>query len=487
MNFYLNFVKHKSDILYTGIENGKKILKKIKYKPSLFVKSSNEKTKWQTPWGDYVSKMSFNSMYEADEFIKTYNDIDNFHVFGNDRYQYAFISDYFPNSVKYDQSKIKILNIDIEVDSSDGMPDVVNPKDEIISIAMKCDGKTYVYGFKEYNNDNESVIYFKADDEVHLLRKFVGDWRMLSPDIITGWYVNLFDIPYLVNRIEVVLGSSFSKRLSPWDIVKKRHATVNGRENTIIDIVGCSILDYIELYKKYAPVKNRPSYKLDYIAHVELGEKKLPYQEYSSLNELYEKDFQKFIDYNIKDVDLVDKLEKKMQLISLILSVAYQAKVNFTDVYTQVRMWDCIIFNDFRKKNLVLPPKQIHDKDEKYEGAFVKEPIPGFYNWIVSFDVNSQYPNLIMWANISPETIIEGKHIKIDIEKLINKEYDLKYLKSENITLAANGQHFSRDKIGFLPEIISDMMDNRVQSKKKMLYWENVLEKIQNELKTRGL
>jgi len=485
MKFYTNFTKYGNEILYRGFDNGARIMRRVKYKPSLFVPTT-ENTEWKTLENNSVKKITFDTMREANDFLEKYKDVNNFKIYGNDRFHYSFISDEFKESVEYDISKIVIANIDIEINSSNGMPSVMQAPEEITSITMKCEGKFYVYGVKNYINNREDVIYYHAEDEVSMLKKFLNDWVALSPDIVTGWYINLFDIPYLVNRIEIILGSNYCKKLSPWGLIKKRLTTVKGKENVIIEMLGVTILDYIELYKKFAPNHNQPSYKLNYISHVELNEKKVSYTEYSSLHEMYDKDFQKFIDYNIQDVELVDKLEKKMQLITMVLSVAYEAKVNYLDVYTQVRMWDCIIFNNFRKKKVVLPPNKFKNKSEKYEGAFVKDPQVGLHDWVVSFDVNSQYPNLICWANISPETIVDDASKVIDIDNLIDMKYDLSYLQKENLSMTANGEHFTRTKMGFLPEIILGMLNTRTAAKKEMLHWQDELEKINQELKKRN-
>ena len=163
-------------------------------------------------------------------------------------------------------------------------------------------------------------------------------------------------------------------------------------------------LDYLNLYKKFT-YKAQESYRLDYIASVELGQKKLDHSEFDTFKDFYTKGWQKFVEYNIIDVELVDRMEDKMKLIELAIVMAYDAKANYADVFSQVRMWDTIIYNYLKKRNIVIPPKERSDKDAKYAGAYVKEPKPGKYDWVVSFDLNSLYPHLIMQYNISPETL----------------------------------------------------------------------------------
>ena len=176
------------------------------------------------------------------------------------------------------------------------------------------------------------------------------------------------------------------------------------------DIGGVSQLDYLDLYKKFT-YKAQESYRLDYIASVELGQKKLDHSEFDTFKDFYTNGWQKFVEYNIIDVELVDRLEDKMKLIELALTMAYDAKVNYEDVFYQVRMWDTIIYNYLKRRNIVIPPKERSDKAEKYAGAYVKEPIPGKYDWVVSFDLNSLYPHLIMQYNISPETLLNKTSI----------------------------------------------------------------------------
>jgi len=166
-------------------------------------------------------------------------------------------------------------------------------------------------------------------------------------------------------------------------------------------------------------------------------------------------------------VELVDRLEDKMKLIELAVTMAYDAKVNFDDVYSQVRMWDTLIYNFLREDNLVVPPKKVSQKDEKYAGAYVKEPIPGMYDWVVSFDLNSLYPHLIMQYNISPETLCDRKHPSVTVDRLLNCEIDLSNL--GNKTVCPNGSMYRTDIQGFLPKMMQRIYDERTIYKKLML------------------
>ena len=243
------------------------------------------------------------------------------------------------------------------------------------------------------------------------------------------------------------------------------------------DISGVCVLDYLELYQWYAPGgKNIENYRLDTVASVELDERKLSYDEYDSLHQLYKLDHQKFIDYNIKDVKLVLKLEDKLKLIELALTLAYDTKCNYDDVFAQTRMWDALIYNYLLDKKIVIPPRRVAKKNSAFEGAYVKEPQIGLHKWVASFDLNSLYPHLIMQYNLSPETIIETSEYtdemrelaaSASVESLLYKKLDTSRLK--NITITPNGQFFRTDKRGFLPTMLNEMYEDRKKYKKLML------------------
>jgi len=220
------------------------------------------------------------------------------------------------------------------------------------------------------------------------------------------------------------------------------------------------------LYKKFT-YTNQESYRLDHIANVELGQKKLDHSEFDTFKDFYSKGWQKFVEYNIIDVELVDRLEDKMKLIELALTMAYDAKVNYADVFFQVRMWDTIIYNYLKSRDIVIPPKERTDKDAKYAGAYVKEPIPGKYDYVVNFDLNSLYPHLIMQYNISPETLMEQRHPSVTVEKILNKELD--FSEYSDYAVCANGAMYRKDVRGFLPELMEKMYNERVIFKKKMI------------------
>lgn len=480
--FYTNVEIWGGKILYRGVENDKRVRYKVDYNPTLFV-PSDKPTKYMTIYGEYVGPVKPGTIRDCRDFVRQYDGVNNFKVYGNQRYQYCFIADEFDGTVDWDISQIRIANIDIEVGEPDGggFPEPDKADGPLTAITIKIDGKFITFGCGDYANRRNDLTYTKCYDEFDLIRKFLGWWQGEYPDIITGWNVEVFDIPYLVNRITKLLSESEAKKLSPWNVINTKVLDMGmNRKAQGYSILGIATLDLLDLYKKYAPDgKSQESYKLDNIAHVELGEHKLSYEEYGSLHNLYKEDYQKFIDYNIKDVDLVDRIDDKGKFIELALTLSYDNKCNYEDVFAQVRMWDVICFHHLKAKNIVVPPSEKHEKEAAYVGAYVKDPIIGFHDWVASFDVNSEYPSVIMGSNISPETIVEPDSYSdamrsivasgVSVDKLLNQSIDTSFLKDENVCMTANGQFYRRDKQGFMPEMVEKMFADRKVYKKAML------------------
>jgi DNA polymerase elongation subunit (family B) len=488
-SFYTNVQVFGSKILYRGVENGRKVRNKIDYYPSLYV-PSQKPTEFTTIHGEYVAEVKPGTICECRDFVKQYDGVQGFKIYGNQKYEYAFIADTYPDVVEWDIDSINICNIDIEVGSENGFPEPATASEPITAITMKMNGRYTVYGCGVYNNYDDDVTYYQCRDEIDLIKRFVDDWTGNYPDIITGWNVKFFDVPYLVNRITNLMGEDFAKRLSPWNYLDTRTVTIMGRDQTAYLPSGVSILDYIELYKKFAPGgQSQESYKLDHIAFVETGERKIQFD--GNLHTLYKDDYQKFIQYNIKDVKLVEKLEDKLKLLELALTLAYDNKCNYDDVFAQVRMWDSIIFNHLKKKNIVIPPIEHHGKDAAFIGAYVKDPIVGMHEWVASFDLNSLYPSLIQQYNISPETILEPSDYNdahrniisscISIDHLLKKDVDISGLKNHTVT--PNGHFFRTDKQGFLSELMEEMYNARTVYKQKALAAKKELEEETEEVR----
>ena len=487
-SFYTNVQVYGSRILYRGINNGRPERQRLDYNPTLFV-SSNKPSKHTTIHGEYVSKVNPGNIRDCRDFIKMYEGVDGFKIYGNQRYEYSYISDNFKDDVDWDISLINVANIDIEVGSENGFPEPDDASEPITAITVKTRKKFIVLGCGDFNNIREDVEYIKCRDEYDLIKRFLDVWSMDYPDIVTGWNIKFFDIPYLVNRITRLLGQDEAKRLSPWGVINPREVNFGpGRQFNTYGLLGIASLDYIDLYQRYAPEgKSQESYKLDSIANVELGERKLSYEEYGNLHSLYRDNYQLFIEYNIRDVELIDKMDEKLKLIELVLTLAYDSKTNYEDAFAQVRMWDILIYNHLRKTNMVIPQNVHTRKDGMYEGAFVKDPILGMHKWVASFDLNSLYPHLIMQYNISPDTFIEPRdytngirqYLKdnvVDVDDLLDEVNDNSILVQENVTVTPNGQFFRRDKLGFLAKMMQDMYDDRSAYKKKAITAKKELE-----------
>ena len=464
--FYTNVQPHGNFIALRGVnDRGESFKEKLNYEPTLFVESHKpQNPQWKTLDNRNVAPVKWGSMKESRQAMKEYGG----NVFGFDQFQYSFISDNYRGMVDYDLDKIKIGYIDIETSSEHGFPDVRNANEEVLAISYRC-GETFrVYGCQGYE-PSEGVLFVPCTTEEHLLLEFVNDWSMNYPDIITGWNSRFFDIPYLVNRIVKILGQKMANKLSPWGWYKENEINLFGnRKQQVFELVGISSIDYMDAYKKFTYV-NQESYSLNHIAYTELGEKKLDYSEYSSLHELYKTNFQKFVDYNVHDVVLLERLEEKMKLLEMIISLAYMAKCNFNDVFSPVKMWDCIIFNHLKDQQIVVPPKKHETKTEAYEGAYVKDPQIGRHKWVASFDLNSLYPHLIMQYNISPETLV-GMHTESGlVDALLDKEVDIAFLKEKNLTMTPNGSLYTRKKQGFLPALMEKMYTDRVKYKDLMI------------------
>ena len=473
MSFYTNVQLVGNNLLYLGYEDGQRIQREFKFSPTLFV-VTDKKTNHKTLDGRYAKPIKFGTVKEAKAFAEQYKEVQNFEVHGYDRYLYQFISEEFPQEIDYEFKNLKTTSLDIEVACENGFPNVQECSQPLLSITVQdyLSRKIKVWGTKPYSNTRDDVEYVLCDGEEHLLRCFLDYWITNFPDILTGWNVELYDIPYICGRLERLFGEKEMKQISPWGIVYREDMEIKGRQQILYNIFGINVIDYMDLYKKFT-YTNQESYRLDHIAFVELGQKKVDHSEFENFKQFYTNDWQKFIDYNIVDVELVIRLEEKMKLLELAVALAYDAKVNMKDVYFQVRMWDTIIYNFLKEKNIVVPPAKRSHKDEKYEGAYVKEPKPGRYDWVVSFDLNSLYPHLIMQYNISPETLVDRRHPTATVARILGQKEEV----NPKYALCANGAMYRKDIHGFLPEIMQKIYDERVQSKKLMLMAKQAYEK----------
>ena len=468
MRFYTNVYEKFNKMLVRGYEDGRYFQSEEEFRPTLYV-TSKKQSKYKTLNGSSVEPIQPGKISDCKEFLKKYENVEGFTVYGNDNYKAQYISQTYPeDEIKFDIKKIRLATIDIEVASENGFPNVFDCAEELLAITLQNYATKHIICFasRPYINTRKDVVYVECRDEIDLIHHFLAFWERETPDVITGWNCELYDIPYIAGRIDRILGEKEARRLSPWGNIRRRELVIKGREQISYEVAGVSIIDYLDLYKKFT-YKAQESYRLDHIANVELGQKKLDHSEFETFKDFYTKDWQKFIDYNIRDVELVDQLEDKMKLIELCFTMAYDAKINFNDVFFQVRTWDAIIYNYLKKRNIVIPPKDRSEKSDKFAGAYVKEPIPGKYDWVVSFDLNSLYPHLMMEFNISPETLMEQRHPSVTVDKILNKELDFSEYK--DYAICPNGAMYRKDVRGFLPELMEKMYNDRVVFKKKML------------------
>ena len=467
MNFYKSVIEHKGKLLIRGIHEGKDYKDKIDFGPTLYALTQQE-TEYKNLQGQFLKPITFKSIDAARRFRR---DVvtQNSPIYGLERYHYQYIGKEYPEDIKWDKDQIKIFTLDIETTCENGFPDVENPIEELLCISVKNHSNKQIitWGTGEYKTDRSDITYVQCKNENQLLFEFMKFWIKNYPDVITGWNTKFFDLPYLMNRIKMIAGDKVANKMSPWSLIKSEEIVVRGRPQTVYTVYGITNLDYLDLYKWFIP-QRQESYKLDFIGELELGRGKddMPYD---TFKEWYTKDFQSFVDYNIQDVEIVDGLEDKLGLIDLSLTVAYESKVNYGDIFSQVRVWDTLIANHLMKKNICVPPREEHLKETKYEGAYVKEPSLGQHKWVVSFDINSLYPHIIIQYNISPEKIIGVKSSGVSVNKMLTQATPLAHLKTEGACITPNGALFKTDGQGFLPEMMETMYNERVIYKKRML------------------
>ena len=464
MDFYTNVLQWGNQLFVREVKNGQRMNSKVKYSPTLFSPVPQE-TGYKTLDGSHVRPTQFHNIKDAKEWIESHKSQPHL-VYGNTQYPYCYISDKYEGTVNWDMDQILIVTLDIEVQCENGFPNVKDAEEEMLSITLKNhqNKKIVVWGIGEFTTKRDDVTYIQCESETHLFKEFLVFWEKHQPDVITGWNTEFFDIPYLCNRITHLFGEDELKRLSPWGSVQSRDIYKMGRNHQTYNIQGVAALDYFDLYRKFTYTAQE-SYRLDHIAKVELGESKSG-NPYETFREWYTNDFQSFIEYNIQDVEIVDKLEDKMKLIELCLTMAYDAKVNYTDVLGSVRYWDVLIYNHLREKNIVIPQKKEQKKVEQFEGAYVKDPQVGMHKWVMSFDLNSLYPHLIMQYNISPETLIPNCE---KMDGLVDKILEGKARNTTTHCMTPNGAFFRKDKRGFLPELMENMYNDRVKYKRLML------------------
>lgn len=482
MKYYTNVFVYKGKIYARGIHNGQQYQEVVKYKPYLFTSSKKPNAEYQTTIDELpADRIDFDSIWEAKEFLKEYKDVSGFPIYGLTKWQYLYIFDEFKDEIKFNSSDISVVSLDIEwrIGNTDIATAIATTPTPITAITISRNGYKDVFGCGDYKPHQDNITYHKCKNEEELLETFLTVWTSsrYNPDIITGWNTEGADIPYLVGRITKILGEAEAARMSPWGIIEPYTITVKGREMSSWHLKGISHLDYIELYRKFV-LKPRESYRLDYIAEVELGEKKLDYtsQGYINLNDLEDRNFQLYIEYNIRDTELVDRLESKLKLIELVMTTSYDAGILYNDTLGTVNQWDIILHKYLLNRKIVVPP-QTRKAFSDFVGGYVKDPIVGLYKWVCSFDLDSLYPSLFRTFNISPDTFVKRLSSFPSIDELLNKVP----INTEGYSATANGCLFRKDKQGFIPAVVETMYADRKKFKGLMLDAEREYEKTKDD------
>ena len=437
----------------------------------LYSKSKKRKSEWHDIYGVPLERHEFGDVNSFMEFKKKNRD-----VWGQQRIEHSFLQHYYGDIDQNQKKRLRVAAIDIETKAEGGFPDINSANQEVTAITLGNlqTGELICVSTLDFECP-EGVTYYQEEDEGKLLKRFLALWKKLNPHVVTGWNIEGFDIPYLINRITAVLGARYAHSLSPFyqafvetkqptaDLIARNHIT---QDKVIYDIRGVICYDYLELYKKYTYTR-LDSYSLNNVSHVELGEKKIDYEEYKNLDNLYARNPQKFLEYNIQDVRLILKLEHKLKFIDLAMTMAYMGKIRLPDIYSIICFWDCYISNELGKRKVIIPPEK-HQETDGILGAFVKETKPDLYKWVVSFDVTSLYPSIIMQYNMSPETIYSGATGNY-ITTIMNRTMSESYVEDIEHAFIANGSKFRKDKLGIFPELVAHMFDRRKVTKKEML------------------
>lgn len=481
MKFYTACTIKGNKVLVRGYDNGRRFSEAKVFKPSMYIRTDKD-SKYRTLSGVKVQRMIFDTLYDCREFIEQYRGLEDCPLHGNTDFITQYIMETYPSEVEYDLSQIKVAYLDLECESENGFPDLDSPNERVNLMSIRISGVTHVISFIPVTLPDCKV--HMVSNEKELLKKTFDILAKEDADIITGWNVKLFDMPYIIGRALLYYSLEEIQSWMPFNLMKMRETDIGGKNYKVYEFPGYTILDYMDLYKKFSGT-SQESYALQNIAKVELDAEKLDYSEYGSLREFYKQNFQKFAEYNVQDALLVERLDGKLKLIDLAVSIAYEAKITFDTVFFATRIWETICCDYLAKKNIIPPLKKSYAKDEQFVGAYVKEIKPGFYKNIVSFDATSLYPSIIMQWNISPETC-ENNDSSLNADDFLeNKRYDIPDLledaESRSCCLACNGSMFTRQVKGFIPILIERTFNQRKEAKSKMIELEKEYESTKNE------
>lgn len=474
--FYLTANVLGDNVYFREILDGEVKNRKMKWGPTVYLKCNKEEADFVSLYKQPAKSKKFDTVSSAREFVKTHKDISNLEVFGQLDWTLQFLNEYPQTETQF--GLVPITSIDIETRvPEDGFPKPIEAKAEItlITLVEKTTKKVVTFGTKPYTGKDTDYRYSK--NETEMLLDFISYWQCNCPVVATGWNSNRFDFPYLVNRITKILGENVVNRLSPYGRVNIRPSRIDP-ETIDVTIYGVELIDYLELMKKFT-YGERASWKLESVAQEELGTTKLDHSEYKTFNDFQDQNWEKFVRYNVIDAKLVLMLDDKMKLFGTMMTVAYLAKINYSDVYSPVKTWDAILHNALLADGIVVPQRKETHSSGRIMGGYVKTPVPGMYTLGASIDATSLYPSIMRLLNLSPETY-RGM-IPSDIESILNgKQFE--NLERDNISVAANGATFDKTEIGIIPKLIKKIMADRRTAKNQMLALESEYEVSKNEL-----
>jgi len=476
---YTDIFAHKNKLYVREINQ----LRKVAFKPSLFIPTKKE-SEFRSMFGSPLREVKFESILDMRSYKKQYSDIQDIH--GNYSPVVQYIHSTYRQDISYDLSKIIIYSIDIETNTEYGFPNPEIPEEEINTITLSdlSNDKsicltTLKADIKRVHDKYPGAKVIVLDSEKELIERFILNFSRRYPHILTSYNGDGFDIPYLTNRALGIVAEAYFKRLSPWGLIKVSEVkdSMTGEVKLSYEWKGIQLIDYLPLYKKFSQASPE-DYKLGTVATHELGETKVD-NPYDTFRDFYTKDPTLFVEYNIKDALLINRLDRKRRLLAQIIDTAYYAKTNYIDVFSPMRVWDSLIHDYLYQQNVIVhnPPRK--KLDRKIIGAAVKEPIPGLYDWTVSFDAKALYPSIARSLNMSPETIVNDESIFTNaedgIDKLLNGHDEQEYLIENNYSLSANGFYFRRDKQGLFPTMFSRIGKRRDDAKNRMLELESFI------------
>lgn len=480
-NAYYNS-KEGTIFLRTWSEEGGRIDTEVPFFPFLYTegdKHSDALSVFKTP----LKKHTFKNSYERNQYVKNTG---NTRLFGNLSCEHQFLLESFKQSVDdkdFSKFPLKVYYFDIETYSPNEFPKPELAKDPVILITVynSLTEEYFSWGVeKEYKAKKDNVHYYCCQNEREMFERFMNFWKADPPDIFAGWNSEKFDIPYIINRATKLLGTGFIQQLSPVNkIYYKPLMDQYGRDSGRWVIYGLSCMDYMEIYKAYSKGE-KESYSLNYIGEYELKEGKLAINA-TNLSTLAETDWENFVDYNIQDVELLVKLEKKLNYLKIVRLLAYKGCTNFESALGKIAIVTGAMYLQADKQGYVIPTFKHDVIRDTLAGGFVRPPERGLKKSIVSFDVNSLYPNTIITLNISSETkmgkIVTGEFgvdDKLTLRLVNGKIYDLTdkqfraFIKKENMSVSKAGVLYSQKYKGVCPNLIDKLYKERVQAQQQM-------------------